>query len=150
MVVVRYDLAVANAATIEKQFLESNHNRRHMDMLARARVALRLLEIERGRPQSQMRDNDMRDARDRVGKTAGLSGRMLQRYWRVLKTPIPVQDALRAGNLALVVAEKIADLKPVVQDEISRRLQAGEEAKAVVAGYLLTAAQRTKLLAPNG
>ncbi len=42
-VLVRYDLAEADAATIEKVFLDANVNRRHMDKLSIARVAYRAI-----------------------------------------------------------------------------------------------------------
>jgi ParB-like chromosome segregation protein Spo0J len=108
-VIVKYDLADADEATIEKCFLEDNLNRRHMDMLSKARVALRRFEIEKKRPRGGLRPFEEREARDRVGKATRTGGRNLSRYFRVLKTPPEVQNAFRAGKLALVVAEKVAE-----------------------------------------
>jgi hypothetical protein len=133
VVIVRYDLADADAATIERAFLEANQNRRQLDKLAKARVALRLYEIERNKPRGGLGTHQQGDARDRVGKAIGMSGRHLDRFFRILqKTPIEVQDAFRARRLSLKLAEKVADLKAEDQETIAQRIQEGENPKIVL------------------
>jgi ParB-like chromosome segregation protein Spo0J len=134
-VLVRYDLAEASADTIEREFLEENLARRDMDMIEQARAALRLFEIEKRRQIEWFGDREKAEARDRVGKALNMSGRNLQRYWNVLNTPLEVQNALRAGKLTLVEAERVAFLTPATQAEIARRIKAGEAPKVVVASY---------------
>ena len=122
--------------TVEKVFLEFNSNRQHRDLLLQARAALRLYELEKKHKPGATTEGNDRDARDRVGKAIGMSGRNLNRYFRILKTPIEVQDAFRKGKIQLVVAEKVSDLDGKIKKSIAKRIQAGEDAKAVVTEYL--------------
>lgn len=133
---VRYDLADADTAAVEQAFLEPNQNRRQLDPLAKARVALRLFEIENKRPRGQLRHHDLAEARDRVGRVIGMSGRNLNRYFRLLRTPTEVQDAFRAGALLLVTAEKVCDLDGETQKRIADRIRGGETPKEVVADHV--------------
>jgi hypothetical protein len=135
-VLVRYDLAEASSDEIEKAFLSDNLARRQLDTLAKARSALRLLEIEKGRARGDLSRHDQAEARDRVGASIGVSGRSLSRHWRVLATPREVQDAHRRGELSMIVAEKVADLDDETQAAIVERMRLGEPAKAVVKEYV--------------
>src|SRR5262245_48970232 len=83
-VLVRDDLAQADEAAIERAFLVENLARRQLDGLAKARIALRLYEIERQKPRGGLSGLDLGEARDRVGAAIGVSGRTLSRYLRVL------------------------------------------------------------------
>jgi ParB-like chromosome segregation protein Spo0J len=122
-VIVRYDLTEADELTVEKEFLEFNAHREHRDTLLQARTALRLFEIEKKRPRGELKSWDEAEARDRVGKAINMSGRNLSRYFRVLKTPVEVQNAFRAEQLALVVAEKVADLDTRTQQQVAERVR---------------------------
>lgn len=135
-VVVRYDLAGADRATIEAQFLAFNGDRKHHDQLTRARVALRRFEIERGRSRGELSADEYPEARDRVGRVIGMSGRNLARYMRVLATPDEVQQAFRERRLSLVEAEAVDGLDAAARIAIADRLRAGEPAKAVVAEFV--------------
>jgi ParB-like chromosome segregation protein Spo0J len=136
-VIVRYDLSDASSAEIETAFFDDNDNRRQLDKLAKAKVALRRYEIERHRPRGGLRrDAEKREARDRVGQAIGMSGRNLQRYFRVLFTPKEVQDAFRSNRLPLIAAEKVADLDAKQQQAVARRIASGEDPKAVVSDHL--------------
>lgn len=132
---VRHDLA-GDAAAAEDYFLKANMLRRHLDPLSQARVALRRFAIEKGREAAKMIGPDEQTARDRVGKTLGMSGRNLQRYWNVLKAPHEVQEAFRAGELTLNEATRVGLLTAATQAHIAQRICNGEPAKAVVAGLL--------------
>ncbi len=82
--IIRYDLADADEAQVEAEFLQYNLNRRHLHQIDRARIALRQLQIEKGRPRGVVRPVDEREARDRVGKVMDMSGRNLGRYFQLL------------------------------------------------------------------
>lgn len=135
-VIVRYDLASADARTIEKEFLQFNAHREHRDLLLQARTALRLYEIEKNKPLNRQFVDDVREARDRVGQAIGMSGRNLNRYFRVLRTPLEVQNAFRVGELPLVVAEKVADLDERDQKTVAKRIRAGEDPRELIREYL--------------
>ncbi len=134
-VIVRHDLADADPAAVERAYLEFNQNRRQLDPLARARVGLRLFEIEKKRPRGRLSAFENGEARDRVGKLIGMTGRNLNRYLRLLQTPVEVQNAFRARELPLVEAERVADLKPAQQADVAERVRAGECPRAVVGSY---------------
>jgi hypothetical protein len=135
-VVVRYDLADANERAIEREFLDFDFHRTQLDTLARARVALRQHELQKGTRRGGLLPSEEAGARERVGQEIGMSGRNLDRYFRVLKTPIEVQNAFRDSKLGLVDAGKVAGLGAHVQRLVAQRIAAGECPKAVVAGYL--------------
>ena len=73
-VIVRHDLATADAATIEACFLGDNQYRRHSDTLARARVAHRLFELHKKKPCNRLGFAEQEELRDRIGKIIDMSG----------------------------------------------------------------------------
>jgi ParB-like chromosome segregation protein Spo0J len=81
-VLVRHDLADKDAREVEKAFLEDNQNRRHLDRLAKARVALRLCEIKRKAQRGTLSAYDLVNVREVVGKQIGLTGRTLSTAFR--------------------------------------------------------------------
>ncbi|NLF68879.1 MAG: ParB N-terminal domain-containing protein [Candidatus Anammoximicrobium sp.] len=139
---IRWDLADADESTVEAEFLQYNLNRRHLHQIERARIALRQFQIEKGRPRGQVRPRDEHEARNRVGKAIGMSGRNLSRYFRLLLTPVEIQNAVRDGKLALVLGERSSWLPQEQQMEIAKRITAGEDPKAVVADYIETGHSR--------
>jgi hypothetical protein len=140
-VLVRYDLERADEATVELEFLIDNLDRRHDDVLARARAALRLIELQRTR-RGDLSSPEVEEARDQVGQEIGMSGRNLQRYWNVLRTPVEVQDAVSDRRLRLVDAEQVAWLDVADREEIARRIRDGEAPKDVVADFIDTKKSR--------
>ena len=64
------------------------------------------------------------DARDRVGKQMGISGRHVQRFLSLAKAPQDVQQAVRDRKLSLVQA-KIGNMTPKEQAPARRRPQSG-------------------------
>jgi ParB-like chromosome segregation protein Spo0J len=143
-VIVRYDLADADAETIELLFIDDNDQRRQLSKLGRARVALRRFEIERSREPGELSEREERDARDRVGLAIGMSGRNLQRYWNVLKAPLSIQRAFEMEQFGLKEAEAIGRLPNNVQSEIDQRLTAGGEPKKIVNQYLGSQSRQAK------
>lgn len=134
-VLVRYDLADAPFEAIEKVFIDDNLNRRQLDPLAKARAALRLIEIERGTSVDRMSNQARGEARDRVGKAIGMSGRNLDRYFALLKAPTAIQNAFRSRQLRLVDAAKIARMRRRTQAEIVAAIESGEEPRNALARH---------------
>jgi len=123
-VVVRHDLADADFDTVEAEFLTFNFNRRQLHAIDKARIAKRLFEIEKGRSRGGLHPSEDAEARERVGKVIGLCGRELQRYLRLLQTPIEVQNAVRNKHLPLTLAEKVERLTKEQQAELVERITA--------------------------
>jgi hypothetical protein len=135
-VMVRYDLADKDAATIEMLFIDDNDKRRQLSKLGRARLALRRFEIERRREPGDLNEREERDARDRVGQAIGMSGRNLQRYLNVLRAPLSVQQAYEHDQLTLKEADQIGRLPAGARQEIELLLEKGNDTKTVVAKFL--------------
>jgi hypothetical protein len=74
---VRYDLAGLTRPELERLFLADNFHRRQLSKLDKARIAMRLFEIEKKRKPGELREAEEREARNRVGKLIGMSGRSL-------------------------------------------------------------------------
>lgn len=123
VVLVRYDLGNADAAAIEREFLSDNHHRRHESTISRARVAIRLMELEARKELAGVPDPAKRD---RVGKIIGMSGRNLDRYLNVLNAPRVVQDAFEQKRLSLVLAGRVGTLPQRKQAEVAKRIEGGE------------------------
>jgi ParB-like chromosome segregation protein Spo0J len=132
-VLVRYDLADADENTIEREFLVDNVYRRHLDKLGLARVTLRLIQLRRAHPERRLQGAEEEEARDEIGKVIGMSGRNLQRYWNVLRSPREIQEAFRAGQLTLVQAARVAGLSTAEQSEIADAIRAGATPRQAVA-----------------
>ena len=134
--VLRHDLADADESAVEAIFLQFNLNRRHLHQIDKVRIALRQYQIEKGRPRGEVRPWDESEARDRVGKAIGMSGRNLCHYFRLLLTPLEVQNSVKDGKLALVLGEKVSWLAKQQQAEIAERIRGGENPKDVVCAYV--------------
>ena len=116
----------------------------HLHPLVHAQLVLRQFEAERGLPRGEFGPADEAEARDRVGKAINMSGRNRQRYLRVLQTPCEIQNAVRDGEVPLVVGEKVAGLRKNSLDEIAMRIRNGEPAKLVVAEFLAAKPSRQR------
>jgi hypothetical protein len=131
-VLFRHDLKDADATTVEAEFLKYNFTRRQLHPLDKARVAQRLFVLERKRKSiKSLSWTEVAEMRDRVGKVFGMSGRNLDRYLRVLETPMSVQNAVRDGRLKLVLGAKIASLPSEQQHAIATRIGELNDAKAI-------------------
>lgn len=132
MVVVRHDLKDASAAAVEAEFLKYNFTRRQLHPLDKARVAQRLYVLERSK--KTVNDLGFKETlamRDRIGKILGMSGRNLDRYLRVLETPVPIQNAVRDGRMKLVMGAKIATLPQYEQEKIAEAITGVTDSKEV-------------------
>jgi ParB-like chromosome segregation protein Spo0J len=145
---IRFDLQGATLDAIEAAYLEANFHRRQLHPLDKAAVALRLFEIERNKPrETNAETSDEGDARDRVGKAVGISGRHLQRLCQVLSTPRPVQRAVRDGHISIIAGEKVSRLSPEKQKELAAEIAAltdPRQAKTVVTRYVRTPTMRCR------
>jgi len=137
---IRNDLV--DDLAVEKRFIEANLNRRQMSKLEMARAYVTLKDTERRQrvkqkfgdghelpPLVTQRD----DLRDVLAKLFDCSGRTLDRYSRLLNTPIEVQRAFEADQLSQKEAERVANCSESRQQEIAERIRAGEDARQVVA-----------------
>ena len=69
-----------------------------------------------------------RDTREAIAKTAGVSGRTIDKVKAVRAAAIPeVQDMARSGAVSIHAASKIADLPEETQEEIAQEIAAGEK-----------------------
>lgn len=144
--VIRRDDLAGDEAEAEDFLLRANLMRRQLDPLSQARVALRRFEIEKGRTANKMTGSDKVTARDRIGKSIGMSGRNLQRYWNVLNSPREVQDAFQAGGLTLNEAARVGVLSAKEKEKIATRIRDGELAKAVVSSVLSRTPRKQKVV----
>ena len=135
-VLVRYDLADADGPTIEREFLEDNQNRRQQSPLEQGRVFLRLFEIDKkAKPGKLARYQELK-ARDLLCAKLGMNRRNVDRYLRILKTPIEVQHEFEAERISLVLAGQVAGLDAATQEKIAKRIREGEKAKDVLTSFL--------------
>ena len=141
-VIVRYDLVNADRTYVDMAFYDFALGRRNSHPLDLARMVLRRYELEKGRSRGKLRQQDEMEARDRVGKAIGMSGRNLHRYFRLLLTPDEVQRAVRDGQLSLVMGEKVEGVTKLQQAEIAQRIRGGENAKKVIGEYIAKASDR--------
>jgi ParB-like chromosome segregation protein Spo0J len=149
-VLVRYDLADADAMTIEREFFADDVARRQLDTLGQAAVWLRLYELEKRKPRGKPSDANDADARDRLGKAVGKSGRSLSRIFRVAKAPIEVRNAYRAGKLSMKLAGRVGELEPKDIRRLVACIRKGGDARAMLEALLRDKrGERIRLYPPN-
>jgi ParB-like chromosome segregation protein Spo0J len=143
---VRHDLAEQGESAVELRFLEDNTDRQHLDKLGMARAYQRQRELVEQESRAGRRKNEPQgDLRDEIGRRLGVSGRTLDRYLKILRTPPVVQQAFQRDLLPLLMAENVSHLARSVQDRIAREVEEGGDAKEVVGKYLQEARQRRGL-----
>jgi ParB-like chromosome segregation protein Spo0J len=133
---VRYDLRDADAGEVERCLLEANQNRRHLDPLAKARVAERLFRIRTGAGGRRLSGRGREELRDVIGRVLGMSGRNLDRYLKVLAAPPEVQNAFRAGRVPLVLAGRAAGLPAKEQADVAARIRGGSDPKGAILAHI--------------
>ena len=131
-VIVRYDLADAGENAVTEMFLAANLQRRQLDTLLKAKVALGHYDAVRGRKTSQSSWKEINDAREHVGKLIGMSGRNLRRYWNALQAPLEVQQAFRRGQVRLVDAGRIGQLPDQEKKKIAAAIRGGADPRMTV------------------
>ena len=129
---VRDDLADQTA--IDRRHAEANLNRRQLDPLDRARLALHLFQLEKGR--KKIREPEQEELRDRVGAALGMGGRNAQRYLKLAQAPIEVQHAYSESKISLTTASRVCQLPHDAQESLAQDLRDGGEPAIVVKRYL--------------
>lgn len=125
---VRDDLAAAGYAAIVQRMIEDNVDRRQLGRLARARAytAMKNAMGERYRGEA------IYAMRDTIGKQFGVSGRSLERWKRMLKAPMSVQDAWDDKKISTADVEAVLACTKKVQKKIGEQIEAGENPKTVI------------------
>ena len=140
--VIRGDLREATAAEVAAEFVKFNSTRRTLSPLARARCAKYLMSAEEGHP-GWLRGLSIEKLKTQIGKQLGVDKRTVNRNLAILDSPPAVQQAYDRGEIGQVDAAKIGSLCSFYgtitkkqQEEISRRINAGEPAKQVIKDFI--------------
>jgi ParB-like chromosome segregation protein Spo0J len=134
-VIVRHDL-VDDPIGVERVIVESHQHRKHLDPLDHARLIRRQIEIKNKRQPGGLGDYERREARDTIATQLGITSRHADRLLHVLDALMPLQAAVSAGHLSIVLAERVARLDKSVQEQIADAIDRGDKPKAVVAEHL--------------
>lgn len=135
-VIIRDDLPEQGEAEVESELIRDNLLRRFLPGLARAKCIKRCMELESG---GKLNNKKTEEMKSKIAAQLHISPRNLNRYLLALEAPTIIQQAFDRGNITLINAGKVALLAKTdkkTQQEIVRRIEAGESAKAVVAEYL--------------
>jgi ParB-like chromosome segregation protein Spo0J len=128
-------VTVKGETEAEDLLIADNLHRRQLGKLGLARLAL-VLE-ERMKSSGEDVHGDLRDELSR--RLGGhFSGRTLDRYRKILKTPPIVQQAVETGVLSLSLSEEVADLSQDVQSQIAQEIEAGGSPLDVVQRFVKT------------
>jgi ParB/RepB/Spo0J family partition protein len=133
---VRQDLADEGEASIFDRLVQDNVNRRQLDKLGQARCYKALKENAKKSPRSKEEGQAQGDLRDRLATQFKVEGRTLDRWLKVLETPIEVQEAVSAKKLTMDAAGRVAGATKEIKKKVVARLKAGENPKSVVAELL--------------
>jgi ParB family chromosome partitioning protein len=134
--IVRHDLDEKGDHAVEAHFLSDNLHRRQLSPLGRARCIKRLMEIESGSRTGSLGWKKREELKASIAKQLNLSPRSVSRYLLITAAPAAVQRAFDGNQITLIAAGRVALLPKSVQQEIARRISAGEPARKVVAEYL--------------
>jgi ParB-like chromosome segregation protein Spo0J len=141
---IRRDLDGDDRA-VKLRIIDTNLPRKHLAPIDRARLVVCKLQLEAdksGRPSDLMQETCSKEIAKSLGRT--YTYRHATRLFKIVtKTPRPVQDAVAEGRLTTDEGVKIAALSEGVKDEIAATLEAGGDAKGLVAQYV-TVASRAK------
>jgi ParB family chromosome partitioning protein len=127
-VIVRHDLAAAGEAAVLQRMIEDNLVRRQLSPLAQARAYLALKQQQRAYPSSNLGARARDELRDQIGAAFDMSGRNVDRYLAVLRTPRAVQDAFDQGRLPLNLAARVSTLATPAQKGIEAAIVSDPEA----------------------
>jgi hypothetical protein len=141
---VRDDLADQTA--IDRRHAEANLNRRQLDPLVLARLALHLFQLENGR--LKIREPEQDDLRDRISAALGMGGRNAPRYLNLAQAPLEVQSAYSEGRISLTSASRVCQLPHDTQQSLAQDLRDGGDAAIVVKRYLEQPSGRLPLGTP--
>ena len=126
---IRYDLEAEGANAVEQRMIEDNLYRRQLSPMHQARLWVRLLDVRVGR--QCCRHNAKQRLRDYPGGKFNRSEPTLNRWLRVIDSPLEFQRAYEAGHLKLQDAGRALDLPEDDQREIIGRLRNGDPPEEV-------------------
>ena len=132
-VIVRHDLVALGEEAVEMHLIRDNLMRSHYHPLKIARLYKRMKELAVGGGLSKSEEGDLRD---QLAKQFNKSGRTLDPYVAVLRTPRAIQEAVERDELPMSTAEAIAHLSEDIQDDIVMAIVEGAPAKTAAARYL--------------
>ncbi len=118
---------------IDRNFVLSNLQRRHLDPVTKARALSALVAMEKRRLQDEGAELEG-DLRDHIAEVLGgkISGRTLDRYLQFTRLPSLVQRVVDRGELPMTRALLIEKLSSAQQQQIADRIKNGEKARDVV------------------
>jgi ParB-like chromosome segregation protein Spo0J len=126
---VRDDLAAQGKGAAERRLIE-NALARQPDHLGQARCLAALKRLQYAGTLPQCGRAELR--KELVGRL-NTSGRSVDRLLRVVTgTPLEVQDAVAAGELALTQAEKVAGLKKAAREQVAEEIRSGKDPAGAV------------------
>lgn len=132
-VVVRDDLGDAESAAVEQRMIDDNLLRRQLRPIDIAMLYRRLKELEEKSEAFENGDDERLSLRNRVAAKigAGVGGRTLDRYERILDAPLVIRQAVKDNRLAMTTALRLMSLSKGVLNAAVRRIEAGEDPRRV-------------------
>jgi ParB-like chromosome segregation protein Spo0J len=140
-VIVRHDLKDADAATVNKVFLQFNYQRRQLEPIEKARIVLKLLEQECGHVLKRFDGRERQKLKDQMDAALGMGDKNRTRYISVLSTPMPIQDAVKDGLIGLKEGVTISTLPAAQQEALAgaiRGLSDKKEVRRIAGEYMAT------------
>jgi ParB family chromosome partitioning protein len=134
--IIREDLAELGKAAVFDRLVSDNLNRRQLDQLGQARCYQKLKENASKLPRKARSAYAGMDLRDRLAKQFNMSGRSLDRWLRVLSTPVEIQRAVSAGSLSLASAGRVAGADQAIAEMIGTEIRLGKDPEEAVADNL--------------
>lgn len=144
-VIVRYDLDPDDEDAVEREYLAENCTRRQLTPLRKAKLALRMMEIDQKQERGALLRCSNATARERVGKALGMSGRNLARYLAILQAPPELQKAFDEGSITLQQVARCLAISKELQAELVLRLRAAkntEDVKRIITAVVAKARSR--------
>ena len=124
--IVRTDLIEPDDPAVIDFLLNDNLQRRQLTPLEKAHYAKTLAEIEYRRrvdPEFRIDSYEQVAVREAVGHQLGMSGRNVDRYLAILRTPESVQRAFSEGLLPLALTAQIAFVRSAVREKLASAIE---------------------------
>lgn len=122
--IIREDLEKAGESAVLKALAEDNLNRRHLSPLeiAKSYAVIESSSLKNANGDSLARA--MSRLQKQIAQQFGISKKTLQRYIKVLNTPLPVQHAITKGYLSMDIALQIQKLPYKRQEKVGAAIDA--------------------------
>lgn len=123
MAIVRHDLEHATKDELDMVFLGFNQTRRHLDNIALAHIFVNACDAEVRRKSGRSRGAYAVEVIDKITAKLGMSRKNASRYYKLARTPLVIQNAVRRGDLKLVEGARLAELGEERLAEIAKALE---------------------------